>query len=395
MKDPLPELNGEALPVGRTRDDQERNAKLLAGYDYGRYGEALTGYTGQDLQRIAFCHWQPAVRVRIGDRGNYKAGMAMMPNGDLVLATCRNVEKIFHIFVYSSRDQGATWKRLEHTPLHGKEVALAALPDGTLVMTAQGGVGPGTTPTQVPVYRSDDGGKTWTLSIIEYHDYPRNLFVERDGTLLFARPLMPGWEGITEFYRKDGKTAGAPSPNLQLCRSKDGGRTWGFCEGVVDWDYTNYGEVSAIRLKSGKLIATLRRQLPGSKGEGFEDTVITESTDNGGHWSTPWRLTDTAEVHVYLTELSDGRVVASYSNYHLPWGAFAVISSDEGRSWDREHPIQIALSAGYWVGWPVTLELPDKSLVTSYAATTYLNQPPDMYSCEVVRWNPPKRSSRR
>ena len=61
------------------------------------------------------------------------------------------------------------------------------------------------------------------------------------------------------------------------------------------------------------------------------------------------------------------------------------MSSDGGKSWDLEHPIQLALSAGYWVGWPVTLQLPDGGLITSYATTSYLHQPPDKTTCEVVR----------
>ena len=44
----------ESLPVGKTDEDRKRNAELLAGYEYDKYPEALTGYTGQDLQRIGF-----------------------------------------------------------------------------------------------------------------------------------------------------------------------------------------------------------------------------------------------------------------------------------------------------------------------------------------------------
>ena len=160
-------------------------------------------------------------------------------------------------------------------------------------------------------------------------------------------------------------------------------------EGVVDWDQTEFGEISVIRLKDGRLLAALRRQVPGTAGEGFEDTVLTESTDDGKHWAKPWKMGNTAEVQVYLTELSDGRILATYSNYHLPWGVYAIITDDGGKTWDLKHPIQLALSAEYYVGWAVTLQLPDGSLITSYAATTYLKQPPETSTCEIVRWNLP------
>jgi hypothetical protein len=100
-------------------------------------------------------------------------------------------------------------------------------------------------------------------------------------------------------------------------------------------------------------------------------------------------MTNNAEVHVYLTELHDGRVLATYSNYHLPYGVFAIVSGDQGRTWDREHPVQLALSADVYVGWPVTVQLPDNSLITAYASTTYYREAPDHTTCEVVKWSLP------
>ena len=40
-------------------------------------------------------------------------------------------------------------------------------------------------------------------------------------------------------------------------------------------------------------------------------------------------------MHAYLTELKDGRILATYSNYHLPFGVYAIVSRDGGRTWDR------------------------------------------------------------
>ncbi len=59
--------------------------------------------------------------------------------------------------------------------------------------------------------------------------------------------------------------------------------------------------MSCIRLKDGRLLATMRNQIPGTEGEGFEDTYVTDSSDDGKHWSKPWRMGNTAEVHAYLT----------------------------------------------------------------------------------------------
>ncbi|MFH0962613.1 MAG: sialidase family protein [Planctomycetota bacterium] len=372
-------------PPGKTPEDRRRNAALLADYDYPLYPTALTGYSGQDLQRIASLEWLPACRTRVGPRGNYKAGLARQDDGTLVIAVCRNnneedpAKRRFGIFVYSSADTGLTWREIGKTALFGKEPSLTVLPDRSLVMTAQGGYfGPGADHDHQPVYRSEDGGVTWQTFPVKGRDYVRNLIVEDDGTLTMIRALRSDWEG-----------KGGGSPNLEVARSTDGGKSWTADEGLVDWDYPGFGEVSSIRLPDGRLLAALRRQIPGTVGEGFEDTVITESNDNGKTWARPWQLLPCAEVHAFLTPLHNGTILATYSSYHNPWGVFAVASSDSGRTWDLDRPFQLALSASFYVGWGATLQLPDDSLLTSYASTSYWKQEPDKFTCEVVRWHLP------
>ncbi len=381
-----PAVLQETLPVGPTPADQKRNADLLSGYDYSKYPSAITGYTGQDRQQITFPRFARAVRTRVGQRGNYKAAVVRLKDGRLVLTTCRDNYEVdakkrrFAIHVYQSADTGLTWKLINQTPLFGKEPSLTVLPDGWLVLTAQKTYrGPGSRAHEaINVARSGDGGRTWKTNDLDGTDYPRNMIVERDGSLLFVRALKSDWSG-----------KGKGSPHLQLCRSRDHGQTWTFAVGKIDWDFSAFGEVSAIRLKDGRLLAALRRQLPGTHGEGFEDTVITASADGGRSWSKPRVMVNTAEVHVFLTELADGRILATYSDYHLPYGVSAIISADGGRSWDRQHPARLVLSADLYVGWPVTIQLPDHSLLTAYAITAYLEQPPQKTVTEVVRWKLP------
>ncbi|NLX05421.1 MAG: exo-alpha-sialidase [Phycisphaerae bacterium] len=374
----------ETEAVGGTAADRARNAALLGGYEYERYVEALTGYTGQDLQRVGFVAWKPAVRVRVGDRGNYKAGMIQRKDGGLVAAVCRDnndpdrAKRRFGIFVYESADRGESWREIGETPLYGKEPMLVGLPSGRLVMTAQGGVvgaGGERKPDEQTLAWSDDGGRSWTSSVYRSWDYPRQAVVEEDGGLLVVTAKKPEWGGEPN-----------GSSHLQLGRSRDGGETWEFSEGRIDWDYTWFGEVGAVRLRDGRLLAALRRQLPETTGEGFEDTVITESTDGGRTWARPWSLTGNAHVHAYLTELRDGRLLCTYSNYHVPFGVSAIVSEDGGRTWDRDRTIRLHTSNGYWVGWAVTLELKGGELITSYAATTYREEAPRHVTCEAVRW---------
>ena len=376
--------------VGRTEQDRKRNASLLAGYEYDKYVVAITGYNGQDRQHVVFWDRQHAVRTRVGPRGNYKCGMTLLKDGKLLLATCKNnndddpTKKIFDIFVYASTDNGESWKMIGETPLSGKEPSLTALPDGSVVLSAQKGYfGPGTKyKEEINLARSTDGGRTWERSVLRGSDLPRNMIVEQDGSLLFVRAAKFDWS-----------QANVGSPNFQLCRSGDGGKTWSFTEGVINWDKKRrFGEVSAIRLRDGRMLATIRSLQKGApKGDmhGFGITLLTESRDDGKTWSLPRAISRTAEVHAYLTELKDGRILATYSNYHLPFGVYAIVSSDGGRTWDRDHPIQLALSAHNQVGWPVTVQLADDSLLTGYALTAYLKQPPDKSVTETVRWRLP------
>ena len=51
MTNPKSVYPHETRLVGKTKEDQQRNAELLSGYDYDKYATALTGFTGQDLQR--------------------------------------------------------------------------------------------------------------------------------------------------------------------------------------------------------------------------------------------------------------------------------------------------------------------------------------------------------
>jgi len=376
---PLP---AQVVP-GDTPQDRQRNAELLDGYDLSKYTEAITGYTGQNRQRVASLEYRPAARVRVGPRGNYKAGLTRMPNGHLIVASCRKVDKVFQIFLYLSKDGGLKWEPLDSTPLFGKEPALIALRDGTLLMTVQGGVGPNSRPTELPIARSEDAGKTWTTITLDGQDYPRNLIEEPDGTVLIIRAKMPGWS--TPLFEKEGRKV-TGSPNLELLRSKDRGKTWERTESSIPWDYTAFGEVASVRMPDGKLLAALRAQMPNTSGEGFEHTLMTESIDNGKTWSKPAVMSRPAEVHVHLAALKDGRVLATYSNYHLPYGVYAVVSKDGGRSWDLDHPFELALSADIYVGWPVTLQLPEGDLLTCHAITAYVRQPPETTVCEVVRW---------
>jgi len=388
------------LGVGRTPEDRARNAELLAGFDHAKHPGGLTGYAGQDLQRVLrLDRTSAAVRTRVGPRGNYKAGMTKRDDGTIVLAVCRfgadyhsNPEnRKLDIVVYESTDGGESWDEIARPPFFGKEPSLTATADGAVLLTAQyADYRPGAKPGGAMTARSTDGGRTWDcVNMISEYRYPRNVVVEEDGTLLYL-------------------TSDTEMENLALFRSRDHGRTWDVCPAEVHWqaqERSTFAEISVIRLAGGRLLAAFRRRLPPGRSAGvsmqdrghcFGSAVLTESEDDGRTWSPPRSFTDTGEVQVILLQLADGRLLATYTNYHLPFGVCAVVSEDDGASWDLDHPMQLSLS---WTGptgchgWPVTLELDNGTLVTCYASNPYAGQDPPTVVCEAVRWRLPQRSS--
>ena len=233
-----------------------------------------------------------------------------------------------------------------------------------------------TKPVRTPfVARSADGGQSWDFEHIEGISYPRRVVVEPDGTILFAAH-DGGW-------------------NLKLARSTDAGRTWTFSRGQINWGNAvagTFDEVALTRLSDGVLLAAFRRCIPGYHSEGFEHSMLTRSTDNGETWSEPLQIGDIAEVHYQIIELPDGRLLAVNSNYHLPYGARARLSSDRGKTWDNDHPIQLAVSADIHTAWPVTRLMPDGDLITVYAIELYSKKEEEPTTAtEILRWRLPEK----
>ena len=377
-------------------EDRDRNSLLLAGYDYGRYPEQITGYNGQNLQTVIERRFHSALRVRVGPRGNYKGAICRLSSGTLLVAACRRINDLglFGVHIYESRDQGLNWTEIGESELLGKEMSLTPLPDEGVFMTVESSAfAPDR--TRMHHYRSVDGGRMWESDSIPGPGKPRNVLTEKDGSLLMVRPLGSAY--LQGLYDSASATF-EPSPHLELMRSTDAGHSWIASEGKVDWDNARFGEVSVTRLSDGRLLAALRGHPSGQEGHANQVTYLTRSADDGDTWCRPWLMGNAAEVQVNLLTLHDGRVLATYTNYHLPFGICAVVSRDDGQTWSYIAPIQLAMSADCNTGWPVTAELDGDELITSYAITAYLNEPQDPSGasrnvCEVVRWRLPHDAS--
>jgi hypothetical protein len=68
-----------------------------------------------------------------------------------------------------------------------------------------------------------------------------------------------------------------------------------------------------------------------------------------------------------LVRLADGRLVLTYGFRHPPYGIRAVVSRDEGLTWDTDHLVVLRNDgAGYDLGYPISMVLPDQTIVTMY-----------------------------
>ena len=123
------------------------------------YRVGLTGYTGVDYHTVSQYSVLPAHRSQVGRRGFYKAGLAELPNGDLISAPVDILHpsvrspyptgsvsefhgeepqiKNWPVRLHVSRDQGRNWQPIEHTRLLGKENSLTCLEDGSLLFTGE------------------------------------------------------------------------------------------------------------------------------------------------------------------------------------------------------------------------------------------------------------------
>ncbi len=360
--------------------------------DYSQYPEGIAGFTGMNLQQVARWELWPAMRARIGDRGLYKAAIARLSSGDIVVASCyADEEDVFWIKVFRSQDEGRTWQQVgtKGATLIGKEPGLTCLENGTLLLDTQV-MGAGAT-----LFRSADGGTTWTEPECDLSMYTRNVIEQADGSLLLF------------------------DATSRLC-STDDGRTWPEREQfvVADAPDFDFAEAAIMQLADQHLLATVRisgeayevltddliselpefRNMP-TREECSNHMVLLESQDAGLHWSKPRSFLNYAEVQAYLLPLTDGRLLATYTNYHLPFGSSAVLSEDNGRTWDTGHPIQLSMSLASHAGWANSIQLPDGDILTVYATSAYLEgaghdaMTPgrDDTATEVIRWRLPDR----
>ncbi len=309
--------------------------------------------------------------------------IAYMPEKDEVLMMIAYGTPHMGAFL-SSKDHGATWSKpwflgtdAEGKPNVGWQQGLAYLGNGKLA-TSNGSV-------------SEDYGRTWpkNMPVISnakglplYRWDP--MLVERDRkTGKVTRLTLEGYGMANPANAQGG--AGAYSQGY-ISWSTDEGQTWSEPLKVPQW--LGVSEVTFARAKNGDLIGACRTDIPAYfPGEGldhYEGLAVSISKDNGATWSELNRLYDWGRHHPSMVVMKNGDIVMTYvvrKGYidepdGLPqFGIEAVVSRDNGNTWDLDHRYVLA----YWKGnrtgsnaWfassqaTSTVILPDGSLLTAY-----------------------------
>ena len=202
---------------------------------------------------------------------------------------------------------------------------------------------------------SSDNGQTWGK--------PRKMDVPP-----FKYYLRPGRSGMIQLpdglllLPCEGRGPKDRSARVLVVRSKDGGKTWGEPstvahdpEGVI-----SFHEPVLLRLPDRKIIAMLRT-------EGDDHYLYQAfSTDEGRTWEG-LRRTEIWGYPAHLIRLRSGRILCAYGYRREPFGIRAVLSEDDGETWDIEQE-KVIRKDGLHVdlGYPSSVQLDDDRILTVY-----------------------------
>ena len=278
-------------------------------------------------------------------------GLAYVGRGKVLLWTCRywldRVEDR-RWFRWSSDDYGQTWSQGSPMPL------------------------PGGMPWNPPMMDRDP--KTGEVTRLWETAY-------------MSRGVLPEEEDVHPRSRS----------RVYLRQSVDKGRTWTEWVKVPEWAGLN--EIALIRARNGDMVAAGRTRIPDKFADGndnYSGLVVSISEDDGRTWSKLNRLYEWGRHHQSLVLLPDGDIVMTYAarkgyvetpEGYPQFGVEAVVSHDNGRTWDLDHRYILAAWPGNRTdpAWSWTrcsqmtssVLLPNGSILTVFGAGCRATVPED------------------
>jgi hypothetical protein len=148
-------------------------------------------------------------------------------------------------------------------------------------------------------------------------------------------------------------------------RTRDGGKTWELV-GTIGPEPKGYAIMpSTVRLGPKHLVTTIRRAESGGKRKSWIEAWA--SADDGQSWTLLGEpVPDTGEGNPpHLLKLKDGRLCLTYGVRAKPYGIYARLSADGGKTWGE--PLALRLDGGGRdLGYPRSVQRPDGKVVTVY-----------------------------
>jgi hypothetical protein len=300
----------------------------------------------------------------------------------LLLAVSVDKPSIKAIAVFSD-DFGKTWTKPAwmHTdaagnPDLGGATQLTYLGGGKLIMG------------DAEYWSSNDYGQTWSDDApVPPGSDGKNMY-QWDPMLVDKDPATGKVVRLVETRYKENGTFGTAAYFSQGCVrfSTDEGKTWSKEINVPQWKRCN--EIVLCRAKNGDIVAACRtdnpeRFLVGADDQ-FSGLATSVSKDNGNTWSELNHLYDWGRHHPHVIAMPSGDLVMTYvvRNGYVPdknglnrFGIEAVVSKDNGATWDLDHKYILASNSSTmkddrssW-GSPQSTSnvlLPDGSLLTVF-----------------------------
>lgn len=169
-------------------------------------------------------------------------------------------------------------------------------------------------------------------------------------------------------------------------RTADGGKTWKLVA-TIGPEPKGYSIMpSTVRLSPRELLTTVRRLEDGERRRSWIEAWA--SADDGESWSLLGEpVPDTGEGNPpHLIKLGDGRLCLTYGRRAEPFGIYARLSNDGGKTWGE--PITLRDDGGSRdIGYPRSVQRPDGKVVTVYYFWDKKTGPERYIAASI--WTPP------
>ena len=349
-------------------------------------------------------------RIPVGSPDDYKPCIAQLPSGELLLTAFhqhkRDGGKVMEqTLLFRSQDGGRTWTEPAPLDLLGREPYLTVLKDGTVFITGHllaADVRNKWGYTTGFIHRSTDGGQTWESTRIESEGIKpgagnhssRNVLELADGTLLVGVDYDGG---------------GGP---FFVWRSTDRGQTWDKSQQTTPQDFASRygffgGETWLWQARSGKIWALVRvdsNEMPikdrpiKATDDQADHFILFSSSDAGATFDRVRDFGDYGEMYMSLLRLQDQRLLLTFTVRDLnpPLGVRALIGIEtaDGFEFDFEHD-RLMLDVKTPVGQDQGGGFgPTVQLADGTLVTSYSWRGADSRThLEVVRWRVPAAKS--